>query len=97
LEEASGIACQIVVQNESWQMPWEDECEILSLDEECWIREVVMIAHQPVLFARSVFPRQLVEHFPALMALGSQSLGKTLFADGNNTFQREAFIAAVCC
>ena len=54
--------------------------------EECWIREVVIIARQPVIFARSVFPRQLVEHFPKLMSLGSQSLGKTIFAD--NTFQR---------
>ena len=86
LEEASGVQCQIAVQQEGWQLPWIDECEMLSLDEECWIREVVIITRQPVMFARSVFPRELVECFPNLMTLGSQPLGKTIFAD--NTFQR---------
>lgn len=86
LEEASGMPCQIVVQKEGWQVPWEDEVEALSFDEECWIREVVIIARQPAIFARSVFPRQLIEHFPKLMTLGSQSLGKIIFAD--NTFER---------
>lgn len=86
LEEASGVPCQIAVQKEGWQLPWVDECEMLSLDEECWIREVVIITRQPVMFARSVFPRALVERFPNLMTLGSNPLGKTIFAD--NTFQR---------
>jgi chorismate--pyruvate lyase len=88
LEEASGVSCQILVRQEAWQQPWEDECEILSLNEECWIREVIITARKPVMFARSVFPRELVEHFPNLKALGSQPLGKTIFADGHNTFQR---------
>lgn len=88
LEEASGVQCQIVVQKEGWQMPWSDECETLLQNDECWIREVVIITRQPVLFARSVFPRQLIEYFPKLMELGSQSLGKTIFGDGDNKFQR---------
>lgn len=96
LEEASGVPCQIVIQNEGWQLPWQDELAMLPLlntqplvgrgDTECWVREVVIIARQPVMFARSVFPRVLVEQFPKLMTLGSQPLGKTIFAD--NTFQR---------
>ena len=96
LEEASGMSCQIVVQKEGWQMPWADEVELLLSDVgaknfsplPCWIREVVIITRQPVIFARSVFPRKLIEQFPKLMELGSQSLGKTIFADGDNKFQR---------
>ncbi|MES2203732.1 MAG: chorismate lyase [Pseudomonadota bacterium] len=87
LEEASGVPCQMVVQKEGWQMPWPDECEALSLNEECWIREVVIMTRQPTIFARSVFPRKLIEQFPKLMALGSQPLGKILFS-GDSTFQR---------
>ena len=95
LEEASGVECQIVVQQEGWRVPWPDESAILfppdertSGDSSYWIREVVIITRQPVMFARSVFPRELIERFPNLMALGTQSLGKTIFANGNNTFQR---------
>lgn len=88
LEEVSGVQCQIIVQKKGWQMPWEDECDALLMNDECWIREVVIIAREPVIFARSVFPKKLVEHFPALMNLGSQPLGKTIFAEGNHAFQR---------
>ncbi len=88
LEQASETQCQIIVQKEGWEIPWEDEREALAVDDECWIREVVIITRQPVMFARSVFPRTLVNRFPNLIALGSQPLGKTIFADGGNTFQR---------
>ena len=94
LEEASGMPCQIVVQKEGWQMPWADEFELLLSDvgatgcSPCWIREVVIITRQPAIFARSVFPLKLIEQFPKLMELGSQSLGKTIFAEGSNAFQR---------
>lgn len=92
LEEASKMPCQIIVQKEGWQEPWEDESQCLLSDvgvsggSPFWIREVVIVTRQPVIFARSVFPRQLVEQFPGLMELGTQPLGKTIFAD--NTFQR---------
>lgn len=93
-EEASGVPCQIVVQKEGWQLPWSDECELLlstvgaSGDSPCWIREVVILTRQPVMFARTVFPRQLIEHFPKLMTLGAQPLGKVIFSDLNDTFKR---------
>lgn len=95
LEDASGMSCQIVVQKEGWQEPWQDEMAYLEpalascrgeWRSPCWIREVVIVTRQPVMFARSVFPRALVERFPNLMTLGSNPLGKTIFAD--NTFQR---------
>ncbi len=88
LEEASGMPCQIVVQKEDWQMPWADECVGASGGSPCWIREVVIITRQPAIFARSVFPHKLIEQFPKLMELGSQSLGEVIFADGDNKFQR---------
>ncbi len=100
LEEASGTQCQIVVQKEGWQLPWPDEVELLlstagaSCGSPCWIREVVIITRQPVMFARTVFPRQLVEHFPKLMTLGTQPLGKIIFADPNDAFKRGAIEVA---
>lgn len=89
LEEASGVSCQIVIQKEGWDAPWKDENDILGVValDSFWIREVILTTHKPVMFARSVFPRKLLEQFPQLMNLGSQPLGKILFAD-DNMFQR---------
>lgn len=86
LEEASEVSCQIAIQQEGWQEPWSDERLGATGWSPCWIREVVITTHQPVIFARSVSPRELIERFPQLMRLGEKPLGKTIFAD--NTFQR---------
>lgn len=87
LEDTSNAPCQVSVLHEGWQEPWQDECGALALTSaRCWIREVVLITHGPVIFARSVFPKKLIEHFPKLMMLGDQPLGKTIFSD--NTFKR---------
>jgi chorismate-pyruvate lyase len=87
LEAASHAQCQVSVLREDWQEPWQDEGDELKLTSACcWVREVVLTTHKPVIFARSVFPRALIERFPQLTQLGSQPLGKTIFAD--NTFKR---------
>lgn len=125
LEDASGTQCQVAVQQEGWDEPWEDECGALSTaqrsfgdviegradhgryrarGQRCpfprnitetfgkteiyhyWIREVVLSARQPAIFARTIFPQALVNNVPAIAQLGNQSLGRTLFAD--NRFQR---------
>lgn len=87
LEAASHAQCQVSVLHEGWGNPWQDERGVLKLtSERCWVREVVLAAHEPVLFARSVFPERLIELFPGLTRLGDQPLGKAIFAD--NVFQR---------
>jgi len=87
LEAASRAQCQVSVLREGWQEAWQDERVALELTSACcWIREVVLTTHEPVIFARSVFPKKLIEHFPSLTRLGDQPLGKTIFSD--NTFQR---------
>lgn len=90
LEEASGVSCQVAVQQEGWGKPWQDEEDVIVAAHPCdcsfWIREVVLSARQPAIFARTIFPETLVDHFPAIAQLGNQALGRVLFAD--NRFQR---------
>lgn len=91
LEEASGVECQVRVLHEGWGVPWPDECDdVGAIPCGCplWIREVILITRKPVVFARSVFPKEFIEHFPKVMLLGSRPLGKTIFADGEHKFQR---------
>lgn len=86
LEDASGVACQVAVQQEGWGKPWQSESEHLEASDDFWIREVVISTRRPAIFARTIFPKILVERFPAIAQLGNTSLGRTLFAD--NRFQR---------
>ncbi len=114
LEQASGVACRVAVQQEGWAQPWSDELEILmmsankdrdfvagapALDKmtelspqihayDSWVREVVLTTHRPVMFARTIFPKNLIDKFPELASLGKQPLGKTIFSDGSHIFQR---------
>lgn len=85
LEKASGVKMQVLVQKEGWQIPWKDEGESLFVGatdwSPCWVREVVLITHEPVIFARSVFPKKLIDRFPKILAIGNQPLGHTLFGD----------------
>lgn len=94
LEEASGEACQILVQKEAWQKPWEDEQISGEGDALCWVREVIVIARKPMIFARAVFPRALIEDYPEFMRLGTLPLGHILFAKGVRAFQRGAIEVA---
>ena len=86
LEQASGVECGVTVLRETWDMPWQDESEYLSIDSSCWIREVILTVKSPVIYARSIFPQVLVDRFPTLTQLGNQSLGRVIFAD--HTFKR---------
>ncbi len=81
LEEISGVPCQISVQHEGWQTPWADESHCLHLaSAPCFVREVVINVRRPALFARAVFPKEVIDSFPELLDLGSNPLGKFIFS-----------------
>ena len=81
LEAASGASCMVAVQQEDWVRVWPEEAQACpELLDSNWVREVVLTARQPAIFARTVFPRTLLEHAPALRQLGNTALGNVLFA-----------------
>jgi len=87
LQDASKSECYMNVQDESWQVPWEDELNDLSpMRTACWIRETILITKHPALFARAVFPKEFTQYFPDIFELGTRPLGNLIFM--NNRFQR---------
>lgn len=95
LEKASGSLCSVSIVKEGWGKPWKEERDKINsllilknteVETDYWIREVVLSTHFPLIFARSIFPASLLKHFPELMHLQTQPLGRLLFS--NNRFER---------
>lgn len=81
LEAASGVSCAVAVQHEDWGGVWPEEAQACpELLDAHWVREVVLTVRQPAIFARTVFPRTLLEHAPELRQLGNTALGHLLCA-----------------
>lgn len=84
LSDAGGEVCQLTVQQEGYAQPWIDECEFLEIDansSQHWVREIIL--SQPKLgelvYARSVFPQDLIQHHAEFLRLGNQVLAQVLF------------------
>jgi chorismate--pyruvate lyase len=81
--EAAGHPCRVDIKDQRWQAPWEDERAGLELPEdECaWVREVLLVFGEPCIFARSIFPKKLIESDARFQELEGKALGSVLFND----------------
>lgn len=86
LADAGGERCDLTVQQEGYAEPWVDECEFLEIDSnnhQHWIREIVL--SQPkagqLVYARSVFPQELLAQHQEFLKLGNNVLAQVLFDD----------------
>lgn len=71
-----------VLQHE-WHVPRPSEAEFLGIEANtrAIVREVLLHGgHQPFMYARSVFPENVVAAVPDLLNLGARPLGEILFS-----------------
>ncbi len=73
--------------SQDWQLARASECGLLGLapDEQVLVREVALLCHeQPVVFARSILPRDLLDsEHGHLGQLEGESLGRLLFQNAD--------------
>ena len=90
LAKAGGQKCELAVKQEGYAQPWQDECEFLEInqsdqsdqsDQQHWVREITLsqAKHGELVYARSVFPKELIEHHAEFLTLGNSVLAQVLF------------------
>lgn len=64
-----------------------------SQEEQFWCREVIL-AHQknPLIFARTLMPLSLINHYAELQNLGNRALGEWLFKHPNRIKQKQEWL-----
>jgi len=92
LEEHGAIQPRVQVLCHEWQSAVDDERSSLNLatDSETLIREVLITSEDKTwMYARTVFPREVLAIEPQLEHLATRSLGSVLFS--NPTMRRSEF------
>ncbi len=79
------FGAKITIINESWQLPFDDEKEILPIESEALVREVWITSENKCwMLARSVIPSGFLKgKFKALQDLNTRPIGTILFQDKN--------------
>ena len=77
------LDAKIKVLAQSWQMPWESECELLQTQEFALVREVSIKSGEKCwMYARTIFTKAILEGELACLAhLENRPLGTILFKD----------------
>lgn len=86
LERAGNQRCELAIQQEGYAKPWQDECEFLELNnlDQHWVREITLAQkNTKLVYARSVFPKELIAHHKEFLGLGNQVLAQVLFTNPN--------------
>lgn len=83
MEQLTDCRCVVNIKEQGWLMPSLNEQHCLQLErkEPAWIREVILNFSEPYIFARSVFPKALIESDPRFENLDTNPLGAILFSD----------------
>lgn len=84
LEQHGAIQPRVQVLSEQWQLPTEDEKTTLQLAEglETLVRQVLIKSEgRTWMYARTIFPHDIIEIEPQLEHLENRSLGSVLFKD----------------
>lgn len=77
LEEKGGQSCIVTVHREGYDYPLKAH----------WVREVTLSQQRPLVHARSVLPRALIEASPEFAQLGTTALGRLLFSHDPNIYR----------
>jgi len=75
---------KISVQREGWLQPSNWEKELVTKDEQYWVREVsILNSKHNLLYARAVIAKNIIINKPELKSLNNKALGSILFKDGS--------------
>lgn len=76
----------VQLQGQGLAKPFLNDAKLLNQQHQCYafVREVVLrVGHQPIVFARTTLPRQVVKDLQELTHLGRRSLGEVIFSYPN--------------
>lgn len=95
LKEHGILDAKINVLEESWQTPWESECEILQIQSPALVRVVTIESENKCwMYARTVFTKAILEgEYACLARLENRPLGSILFKDGTLTRREFEYLA----
>jgi chorismate lyase len=81
LTKQSGKPCQVKVLKQAWELPHKDERHFLKLDkdEKVFVREVVLYGEKDWIYARSIFPKAVMQAHEEFLKIENRSLGEFLF------------------
>lgn len=81
LTKQSGQQCQVRVLKQAWELPHKDERLFLNLaeDEKVFVREVVLHGDNDWIYARSIFPKVVMQAHEEFLKIENRSLGEFLF------------------
>lgn len=81
LTKQSGHQCQVKVLKQAWELPQKDERLFLNLDkdEKVFVREVVLYGENDWVYARSIFPNEVMRAHEEFLKIENRSLGEFLF------------------